>query len=446
MKKKYLCITFFCILLIFTGCTTKYYKLPTFQRVSSEQGTDLVQNYVIPQDPVNYPEGYNLKVISQEERKEDLDALVTGIETRHINPYHNISKENFHIAVDVLKNHLEGMNIDQFYYELTRLVALIGESHSGVTLSNSQDIPYYVFPYGILSFENVWYLGGVSKKYADYIGWKVDKISGFTKDELIRKLSPYISHDTEVWLEAQLMSRIAIWNMLYYAGIITDSSLTLELSKDAEHKAITLSAIALTEFKQEDIAMIEYKKAITYPEDNYYSCRNIGDILFIQYNQCFEDPNQSMKNFVQEVKPLLEKSKYCVVDLRYNSGGNSAILNPLIKELKKYNKTGDRLYTFIGEDTFSSGILNAIDLRQNAKAALIGTATGGSANGYGEVKSFHLPHSGLIVTYCVKFFEPTNLGINPLLPDLQVTHTLEDFINGVDPELQALQNKLNIKN
>ncbi len=441
MKKKYLCIVF-CILFVFAGCTTKL-KLQTFPTVPADQGADLVKDYVIPDDPGIYPEGYELKDITQEELEEDLNALVTGMESKHIHPYHNISKENFHAAADVLKTRLEGMNLDQFYNELTRLVALLGESHSGISLTNAEDIPYYMFPYAILSFEGEWYLGAVSKEYADDIGWRIDGINGFTKEEIIRKLSPYISHDTEVWLQAQLAERIAIWNILYYAGITRDNSLTLELSRDTEHKTITLSALALKDFNQEeDVAMIDYKKAVTYPADEYYSCRKIGDILFIQYNQCTENPNQSMKDFVKEVKPLLNDSKYCVVDLRYNSGGNSSILNPLIKLLKAYNKEGNKLYTFIGKATFSSGILNSIDLQRDAKAILIGTATGGSANGYGEIKSFQLPNSGLAVIYCTKYFEPTDLGIQSLLPDIQVTHTLSDFVNGVDPELKALEDRL----
>ncbi len=441
MKKKYLCIIL-CILTLFTACTSKV-KLQTFQNVPADYGADLVKDYIIPKDSGNYPEGYQLKELTQEEMEADLDAMVKGIESKHIHPYHNISKENFHAAVNLLRAQLDGMNLDQFYHELTRLVALLGESHSGVSLTNTEDIPYYIFPFGILNFDHKWYLGAVSKEYADYIGWEIDGINGFTKDEIREQLGRYISHDTEVWLQAQLMQTIAIWNTLYYAGIINNTSLELDLSKDGEHKTITLSALALKDFNQKtDVAMIEYRKALTYPVDEYYSYQRIGDILFIQYNQCAEDPNQSMKDFVKELEPLLKESRYCVVDLRYNSGGNASILQPLITSLKAYNNKGNRLYTFIGQDTFSSGILNAISLQKEAKAILIGGATGGSANGYGEVRSFQLPHSGLSVFYCIKYFEPTDLGINPLMPDITVTHTLTDFVNGVDPELKALEELL----
>jgi hypothetical protein len=53
-----------------------------------------------------------------------------------------------------------------------------------------------------------------------------------------------------------------------------------------------------------------------------------------------------------------------VVDLRLNGGGNSAILDPWITEIKSspLNKKG-HLFVIVGRATFSSAIMNAVRLK-----------------------------------------------------------------------------------
>ncbi|NLY85087.1 MAG: hypothetical protein GX077_01880 [Tissierellia bacterium] len=63
-----------------------------------------------------------------------------------------------------------------------------------------------------------------------------------------------------------------------------------------------------------------------------------------------------MKEFVNIVKKEIKKGKCkaVIIDLRYNTGGNSRIFEPMISELKQLKKNfGFDVYTIIGENTFS---------------------------------------------------------------------------------------------
>lgn len=57
---------------------------------------------------------------------------------------------------------------------------------------------------------------------------------------------------------------------------------------------------------------------------------------------------------------------------------------------------GTEVVGLIGETTFSSAIINAVEL-QEMGAALVGDLTSGSVDHFGSVGSFRLPNSGLQV-------------------------------------------------
>jgi translation elongation factor P/translation initiation factor 5A len=92
--------------------------------------------------------------------------------------------------------------------------------------------------------------------------------------------------------------------------------------------------------------------------------------------------------------------------LRNNSGGDSSILNPFLDKLKKnYLNKKDSSYVFIGRNTFSSALMNAVNLKINYRSILIGESTSANVNHYGETDGFRLPNSKIIVGYSTKYWE-----------------------------------------
>jgi C-terminal processing protease CtpA/Prc len=132
-----------------------------------------------------------------------------------------------------------------------------------------------------------------------------------------------------------------------------------------------------------------------------------------------------------------------VIDLRNNSGGNSGIMDPLIDELaqnKKINKEGS-LFVIIGRQTFSSAILNAIDLKNKTKAILVGEPTGGKPNHFGEIKTLKLPNTHSVVTYSTKYFTHATEDTPSLMPDILIELYFRDYLGKQDPFLEAVWGK-----
>ncbi|WP_262493747.1 S41 family peptidase [Niastella koreensis] len=61
-----------------------------------------------------------------------------------------------------------------------------------------------------------------------------------------------------------------------------------------------------------------------------------------------------------------------------------------------------KLIVLIGKLTFSSAIMNAIELKRGTNAILVGEPTSGSVNHYGEVRAFRLPHTKIIIGYSTR--------------------------------------------
>jgi C-terminal processing protease CtpA/Prc len=128
------------------------------------------------------------------------------------------------------------------------------------------------------------------------------------------------------------------------------------------------------------------------------------------------------------------------MDLRFNGGGNSSIVEQLVEGLKSRPTLTAKghLYTLISSQTFSSAMFAAMDFRDGIHAILVGEPPGNKPNHYGEQRNFSLPNSKLMVNYSTKHFHLIkDADPSTLKPDIAVRRSLGDFLAGRDPVLEA---------
>jgi C-terminal processing protease CtpA/Prc len=120
-----------------------------------------------------------------------------------------------------------------------------------------------------------------------------------------------------------------------------------------------------------------------------------------------------------------------VVDLRFNGGGNSTVIRPLVQALK--SRRAIKVYTLVGRYTFSSGFMAALDLQKQNGAVLVGEAMGQRPNTYGDIRPLKLPNSGLTAWYCTKYFRLVADSDPPSIqPDVTVVLSASDYFAGRD--------------
>ncbi len=184
-------------------------------------------------------------------------------------------------------------------------------------------------------------------------------------------------------------------------------------------------------------------------QENYWYTWTEPDVVYVQYNRCQNAAADPMSSFAKRVFDDIDRRvpKAVIVDLRGNGGGDSSVLDPLLQGLRSrsFLAQSGRLFAFIGNATFSSALMNAISLKREQGAVLVGEPTGGKPNGYGETRTFNLPNSGLPVTYSTKLFRSWPDGDpESLFPDVAAAISSSDYREGRDPAMDVVAARLGL--
>ncbi len=384
-----------------------------------------------------------------DERIQDLELLVSTLETEHPNPYSLTNKKDVEDFFERTGKEASSMNDLSFYFSVQELVALVGDSHTMVGPPQELLQSMHAYPFQIAYIENAWRLTVVEQAYAPMLASEVLSINGISIEEILTRFRSLIGYDTEQWFRqrvAQLLNIAEYYSYLGITGGVEDPiTLTIDHRTCQNISSSSISAITIEEFYQKTYATLYDTPSKTGTAQGYYRTEVLGEdtnVVFIQYNVCASHPDFSIESFTKEtLKIVRERQPTTVIfDLRFNGGGDSRLAEPLIDGLSDLQGSlGFSLNVLIGERTFSSALMNAIQIRDRCNARLVGTASGGSVNHFGEVKTLLLPHSGIPFQYSTKIFTmDTEHEGDSLIPDVEIIQRVEDLLNGEDTALEAL--------
>jgi hypothetical protein len=320
-------------------------------------------------------------------------------------------------------------------WRLARILASAHIAHNSMSPADSQILP--------LSFE--WLddgpvVTGATAEFKNAIGSRVIKVGSLGSEAFLETISPYLSYETEAWRHSMAAWLMTHRLLLGLAKVVQDDKVEFTLEGAGG------SFILAVAFVGPQTRLISLREASdlpalfinSHPDQEFYWRQFLPDseTLYVQYRQCADDPNLKFADFAAQTLAEIDmrKPRRVIVDLRTNLGGNSAILNPLTAGLASRRKDIGVPFVLIGPYTFSSGVLAAKDLRQKAKARLVGGPTGGLQGGYGEAPARKLPHSQLTMQWTISYFP---LPAKPVSPDLRVVFTAPDLRVGRDPVLEA---------
>lgn len=377
---------------------------------------------------------------------EDIDFLRDNLIEKHCNLFCNIKKKEFLTYVNNLKEEINNLDFNDMKVELSRIVASIGDAHTAIAFPVKYFIPveFYYFKDGVYITEDLY--GNNIKNH------KVLKISDMRIEEVLETLKEIISYENESFFKHNVVQYLKATEVLYGALVIdniNEVTMTLE-DLEGNIKTKTIKALDREELKQ----TIKKKKEISPMEAPLYR-RNKDKLywreyiksnktLYLKYNSCREMEGLSVAEFIRDTIEFIENNyiERLVIDFRDNLGGDSTLFDPFIEYVKHNSKLNKKhnLFIIIGRKTFSSALLNVYELKNNTKALIIGEATGGKPNCYGEIKRFNLPSSGFSVSYSTKFYKLIDDDqVKTLLPDIMIEETIEDFINNRDPVMEYIK-------
>jgi hypothetical protein len=378
----------------------------------------------------------------------DLDFLSTELPRKHKNLYHNISESEFLTQIDELKSKLLSMDLDEILVGLMKIIALVGDSHTTLGYRSQQGLPLMLY-----GFKDGIAILNTTSEYRDILYGKITAVEGKPIENVIAALAPIIPHENEAQVKNNIPNLLTDTVILHGMKLIPSqekASLTV-LAKSGRIITLDMKPVSFSSKPEWIVDTSDECDAPLYLKNRqkfyWYEILPDSQTLFFKYNSCQNMTGLPFNDFVKIIFNVADAEEVTsiVIDLRHNGGGNSGIFAPFLEELKKRPKFLQKgsIYVLIGRRTFSSAILNAIDLKKQTQAIFAGEPTGGKPNHYGEVQSFRLPQSGLSVTYSIKYFRVIDDDPDSLMPDLLIEPMASDYLKKSDPVLNSILGKRN---
>lgn len=391
--------------------------------------------------------------LSAGQRQEDLDFLYEKVLAgAHPDAFANTPEAEFLRVKAEIEGRLDTETDTEFLLDLMRLTALVGDSHTSVSvgsLANFRGYPFAMIRRGD-GYGETWYLSAAAPEDEELLCQEVVKLAGKSVREVVDAFGTLFSSDNPVHLRRSFRQACNVADIYEYLGLVeAGEPLTVTLKNG---RNLILEPMGMEEMNQLEAVRIS-DKIKGQPETaarkvNYFSKPLSEDVYYIQYNVCQEDEDLPMEDFAAQVAKDLEEGGYwrVLLDLRNNGGGSDGVIWPLFQVLRKKmdSEASVELVGLIGENTFSSALINAVEI-QEMGGKLAGEPTGGSVCHFGAVKTFQLPNSKVRGQVSSKYLDLNTLldaaagrGVEALEPDEPLTQTLEDTLNGVDSVVEAL--------
>ena len=387
--------------------------------------------------------------LSAGQRREDLNFLYEKVlKGAHPNAFANTPESEFLKVKAEIEGRLETESDTEFLLDLMRLTALVGDSHTSVSVGNLANFRGY--PFAMVRRGKSWYLSAVAPEDEDLLCQEVAKLAGKSVREVIDAYGTLFSSDNPVHLRRSFRQACNVADIYEYLGLVeAGEPLTVTLKNG---KALSLEPMGMEEMNKLEAVRIS-DKIKGQPETaaqkvNYFAKPLSEDVYYIQYNACQEDEALPMEDFAAQVAKDLEEGGYwrVLLDLRNNGGGSDGVIWPLFQVLREKmdSENSCELVGLIGENTFSSALINAVEI-QEMGGKLAGEPTGGSVCHFGAVKGFSLPNSKVRGQVSGKYLDLNTLldaaagrGVEALEPDEPLYQTLEDTLNGEDSVVRSL--------
>ena len=377
--------------------------------------------------------------LSKAEWHEDLRFYATELPKRHINAFHHISQEQFEAEVATLDKRINQLDNDTIFVGFLRLAALIGDGHTH--FEPPDDVAN--FPIDVRRFGDDYRVAGIGAGDIDprALGARIVKIeqTPFAKArDLLLSLTPQDENPNLGLARIE----ITMTQGLYLHG--------LGITADRNTVHYTLAGDGGKEFTIEvrSAPMAESMKAkwtFVFQNDPLYR-QNPGSVFWTEYLPAsrtlycsfrgYDGLEQKAANLMAAIEQ--RHPDKLVIDLRQNGGGDYTLGEKFvivpIRDLAWINKKG-HLFVLIGPYTFSAGMANAAQFRNETNAIQVGEAIGEKPNSFQEAREMRLPNSHLIARYSTQNYSFVKSGENVIRPDAEIDRDWKSYQAGRDPVL-----------
>jgi hypothetical protein len=401
----------------------------------------------------------------------DLDYFAKALPAGHKDFYALMPRERFEHEITDLRRAVPQLPDSEIILRLDRLVASLRVAHTQVSMSSGLGArAFHRYPIRMSWFADDLAVVAAAPAYREALGCRVVRVGSLTPDQAEAAVAPYISYENRAHLRHASPRYLVLVELMQHERIADAADhLRLTCAKpDGKEFTLDLPPSGLAGANRESREageaepespgraqpgrkLVSAEKALRIPplfchkhQHPPYWFEYLPDTqaLYIQYNLCRDSPTNSFGPFVKKLLAVAgsQPVRRVVVDLRFNGGGSSSVVNPLLQGLRVRPALSAKghLYVLTGSGTYSSAMITAHKFRAQLNAILVGEAPGNKPNHYGDVRSFLLPNSKLKVAYASKHIRlMRDADPESLEPDIVVPNTLADYLAGRDRILET---------
>jgi len=425
--------------------------------------------------------------VSRDKFINDIEYYTNVINEAHAEPYRMISKHRFEKKVEELKYHVRSLKSDKIpindcYFFLQELTALIQDGHTRINFpfQNLEDSDL------LLPFE----LKVIDEKV--FIIKKLEENQVPLFSEILK-----INHTPirTLMLESYKLFNSSLkhgkWSLFEFSFQLflptyfdLPSPWIVTYKSDSQIREAEVKGIAVSQY------LATFQIDTQYRESSFIVDGEVIPILDIP---SFAHGNErEYRNFIDTFFEKHKKANYLVIDLRKNLGGNGTWgyylmdyltdspyriiesfdfkVSDIFRDSQYSNKAGDKLkeakngtylpidtveirsphrkaskfrgsvFLLTSQYTFSAGVVMAAIFKFNKMGTVIGQETFGKEKFCSDPIKLKLPHTKLEVSFPLAIY--TLPGNNPdrgVIPDILTVHSIEDYQNHKDKELDKVR-------
>jgi hypothetical protein len=364
----------------------------------------------------------------------------------------------------------------QIVASLARAAAFSDNAHTRAYLLRNRSY-WRRYPIRIWRFSDGWYVVAARAQGAPLVGGRLTHIQHVPVEQAFAKVRTLYAGNSG-WANYMASYTLTSPDALLGVGLIDDELAEFSVQRDGASRSARLRAEPLDPRTGPEeswwflspqhpaaagwthvLASRNLPPALASAELNYSYVRCDRDVLYVRYNRSANSPgHETVLAFGERLLTAIasQAPRKLVLDLRFNTGGNLELAQPLMDALAQ-SRLGSEpagIAVLVGSSTFSAGITAAASLRSRSKAILVGAHPGDRPDFWSEGGNVTLPNSGIAMHYAdglhqysdvpppagVKEFLPLGIDVRNLEPDVAVDWTWRDYVSGSDPVAAAAAN------
>ncbi|KMZ55790.1 S41 family peptidase [Dorea sp. D27] len=373
-------------------------------------------------------------MLTKQQAVSDIDYVLDHIESRHpacmdglpdaVKKQGDKEKEAMGGSVSVLS----------LWQSIARIMALMDDGHTAVRPNYSSGVPR--LPFRCKKDGDILTCDG-----GEFDGNRIRSIGGVSEEELYRTFLRQSSYELEEFASVLYANHIDRKDYLNFLGVDADTDVAIVMDTPDGQVEETLR------FEERDLSALDKDPFISFALDEEKGVA-VLTLKECNYNDEYID---TLKEFFKAVKE--KQIGTIAVDLRYNGGGNSYVINEFLRyiDIDEYYIFGDvdvrygpflltdekekiineqedglvfdgNVYALTSSGTFSAATDFAVAVADNKLGYVVGSMSGGMPSTYGDLVQFQTPNAKLLFAVSYKYFHrPDSLkDAEPLKPDYPV--------------------------